>query len=80
MNAQATATSNARSHGALDLCWLALRRTMRTIRKWQAQRRAERDLYSLSDRALKDIGIDGSELHCSGRARFAGPQARPLLF
>jgi uncharacterized protein YjiS (DUF1127 family) len=49
----------------------------RAFGKWRAVRRAERELYALDDRMLKDIGIARSEIHSVVRDRQSGPG--PLL-
>jgi uncharacterized protein YjiS (DUF1127 family) len=45
----------------------------RAFGKWRAVRRAERELYALDDRTLKDIGIARSEIHSAVRERQSGP-------
>jgi uncharacterized protein YjiS (DUF1127 family) len=73
----ATIRSNAIPRAWRDFHLPALRHMARAFGKWRAVRRAERELYALDDRMLKDIGIARSEIHSVVRDRQSGP--RPLL-
>ena len=63
MSNPATMWSNASPRAWRDFHLPALRQMVRTFRNWRAMRRAERELYALDDRTLKDIGITREEIH-----------------
>lgn len=73
MSNPATILSNASPRAWRDFNLPALRHMTRAFGKWRAVRRAERELYALDDRMLKDIGIARSEIHSAVRERQGGP-------
>lgn len=77
MSNPATIWSNASPRAWRDFHLPALRHAAGAFRKWRAVCRAERELYALDDRMLKDIGIARSEIHTAVRERQSGPL--PLL-
>jgi uncharacterized protein YjiS (DUF1127 family) len=77
MSNPATIWSNASPRVWRDFHLPALRQMARIFSDWWAMRRAERELYALDDRTLKDIGIAREEIHSAVRERQSGPL--PLL-
>lgn len=75
-----TTWSDARPHLRREFYRLALRQMLRNFKTWRALRRAERDLYALDDRTLKDIGLTRWEIRSAVREQQGTPRLRPLLF
>ncbi len=80
MGTPATAWSHASPHLRREFYRLALRHMLRTFRNWRAARQAERELYALDDRTLKDIGLSRWEIRSAVRERQGMARPRPLLF
>ena len=79
MSTQATILSNARPRAWRDFNLPALRRIVGAVRRWRATRRAERELYVLSDRTLKDMGLSRWEIPSAVRERSSAIRYRPLF-
>ncbi|WP_439374020.1 DUF1127 domain-containing protein [Bradyrhizobium sp. PMVTL-01] len=62
-----TAVSQRRSFGALTNCWAA-------FQEWRKWERLRRDLCSLSDRELMDIGISFGEIDYVASHRDTDPR------
>ena len=48
----------------------------RRVRRWQERNRARRELYSLSDRGLADIGLTRSGIEAAVRGDIASARTR----
>ena len=79
MSSQATILSNTRPRAWRDFNLPALRRIAGVVRHWRATRRAERELYVLSDRTLKDMGLSRWEIPSAVRERSSAIRSRPLF-
>ena len=73
MSNPATILMNASPRAWRDFHLPALRQMARIFADWRAMRRAERELYALDDRTLKDIGIAREEIHFTVRERRSAP-------
>lgn len=73
MSNPATIWSNASPRAWRDFHLPALRQMARIFGNWRAMRRAERELYALDDRTLKDIGLARCEIHSAVRERQSVP-------
>ncbi len=80
MSFPTTMWSNARPRPWRDFQLPALRHMLRAFRIWRAMQRAERELFALDDRTLKDMGLTRWEIHSCVRERHSVPRSRPLLF
>lgn len=73
MSNPATILLNASPRAWRDFHLPALRQMARIFNDWRAMRRAERELYALDDRTLRDIGIARGEIPFTVRGRRSAP-------
>jgi uncharacterized protein YjiS (DUF1127 family) len=78
MSTPATVWSNARPRVWRDFQLPALQHVVRAFLDRRAIRRAERELFMLDDRTLKDIGLTRWEIHHAVRRRRSAPGSHPF--